>query len=172
MTADAVAARDGEVMFHNRPTVTVASPRGAWGLYERSVGRYGLISERLRVLPPDTTDHERRVWSALRIWPVVGFLIAIAVALMTDPLLGSFAALLAAAVLWLGPLLWLWKTARPFVGRIHEAWAGRSIVGIEDVDRTRLRRVAAELAVAESWFHAGRLDEGQFARCGRTRIGR
>ncbi|AZC12829.1 MULTISPECIES: DUF6611 family protein [unclassified Microbacterium] len=146
------------------PTAPGSRPlRGSWGFLETTIARYGEMRVRLVILPPDTTDLERRLWVLMRLWPFVGLIVGVAAGLLLSDILGTAATVVLAAVVWLAPAIALWVGMGPFLGRIREEWVTCAI-GCEDSDlrRRELNRVARALSYAEESWRAGRRSRGDF----------
>lgn len=142
-------------MWHRQTSLVTRPARGDWGFLETSIARYGETRVRLLLLPPDTTDQQRRMWRLMRAWPLIGLVIGGAATLATADVVGPAAAFVLGVVVWLGPALSLWIALSGFVSRIHERWITCAL-GCEDSDaeRAELERMARALAAAEGdWRH-------------------
>jgi hypothetical protein len=143
-------------------TVPSTLSRGTWGKLEFEVARYGETRTILRILPPDITAEERGQSRMLRVWPPLGFAVAVVAALIGAGPLGWGGAIILAALLWLAPLVACWVAAQPLIVRIHEQWA--TSTAATDAASRELEAIGRRLADAEEFWRAGRITEAEFQR--------
>lgn len=143
-----------------------SSSHRVWGDITVDPSRYGHTRVRIRVLPPAITEHERRIWQALHVWPTAGLLLGVACAVPLAVFLPAPLVVAVGVLIWLGPLVTLWWIAQPTIQAIVDRWfvlraddtpdpaCEQALLLIGALDRT-WRSPTDDLSV-DAWRHAYR----------------
>ncbi|MCT1364098.1 MULTISPECIES: DUF6611 family protein [unclassified Microbacterium] len=142
--------------------------RVRWGYVYQSFARYGVVTTRIVVFSPVSSESERFWADSLRIFTPVAVAVATAswfilVSLGLAPEVSAF--LLAVVVLGLGG--WLWWKSRVLRGRVATAWASRTGLWTSSVEQAREEAISdlAELIqLASDRYRRGEIDESVFQR--------